>query len=334
MHTRVLLYATLIIAFFFNACTQRVTVRALEPAEVDRAASTKKVSVTSFQNDRVGLASKIETNLARVQIDHRPYFTMVNRSDFQTVIHEQKLQSSGLIDTKTAVNIGDLIGAEAIISGNVGYPSMNDSLFYEERTRCLDKKCKHLEYYNVRCKKRVIGLSAEIRMIDVSRGDVIFADTMNPVRVFKHCIDDSRALPSREMIAQELAQSIASSFTYRLTPHYRDFRVSLLSEPDLDYSDEQEDLLKYSLEYIEQGRYDKAEELLMKLIDSTDSQSYVAFYNLGVIKEAEGKFTQAKEYYEYADSLMVAPVQEINSAMNRIISLIKKREHTQNQLNR
>jgi len=334
MNKTILFCVTFFIMFLFNACTQRVTVRALEPAEVDRAAYTKKVAVASFQNDRVGLSSKIETKLARVKIDNIPYFTMVNRSDFKKVLREQRLQNSGLIDINSAVNIGDLIGAEAIISGNVGHASAQDSYFYEKRTRCVDKKCKKLEKYKVGCKKRVIGLSAEIRMVDVAKGDVIFADTFNPTKDFKHCVDDSHALPSREMVAQELAQSIARSFAYRLAPHYRNFRVSLLSDPDLDYSDKQEELLKFSLEYIEQGRYDKAEKLLMDLIDSTDSQSYVAFYNLGVIKEAQGKYIYAKEYYEYADNLMIEPVQEINSAVNRIDSLIKKHELSENQLHR
>lgn len=323
-----------LVIFLMTACSQKVAMRALEPAEVDRAAYSKKIAVTYFNNDRVGLSSKIEAKLAKFSIDGKKYFTMVSRNDFNKIVTEQKIQNSGLIDTSTVVDIGNLIGAEAIISGNVGQVTAQDSNFYENRVRCADKKCKELEYYKVRCKKRVVGLSAELRMVDIARGDVIYADTMTPNQVYKHCLDDSHPLPSREIAAQQLADSIANSFTYKLTPHYRSFDVTLLEDPDLEYNDREEKLLEVSLKYIEQGRYDKAEQFLVELIDSTHSKSYVPFYNLGVIKEAEGKYIEAKEYYENADNLMIEPVEEINIAINRIDTLIQKREKTREQLKR
>ncbi len=323
-----------VLLLFLSACSQKVTIRALEPAQVDRISQTKKIAVLDFNNDRVGLSRKIEANLARFAIDNKKYFTIVSRNDLNTIIKEQKLQNSGLVDEDSSVKVGELIGAQAIISGDVRRPTKQDSYFYEPRVRCANAKCSELSYYNVRCMKRVVGLAAEIRVVDVAQGDIIYADTLNRERVFKHCSDDSHALPSTSMAAQELAQSIAKSFTYRLTPHYRVFSVELLDDPDLDYTSEQEKLLKVSLEYIEQGRYDKAEQFLTRLIDSTGGKSYVAFYNLGVIKEAQGKYKEAKEYYDYADHLMVEPVSEINEAVVRINSLIAKREKTMRQLQR
>ena len=329
-----LFFITAIVAFIMSGCAQKVSMRALEPAEIDRAAYTKKVAVTDFYNDRVGLSSKIEVNLSSVRIDNKSYFTMVSRSDFNKIIKEQRIQNSGLIDPTTAVDIGNLIGAQAIVSGHVGNTTSQDSYFYEERVRCADKKCKELQYYNVRCKKRIVGLSAELRIVDVEKGDIIYAETMNPTSTFKHCSDDSRAMPSRAMAAQKLATYIASSFTYKLTPHYRSFHVTLLEDPDLDYTDRQEKLLEVSLQYIEQSRYDKAEQFLIQLIDSTKAQSYVPIYNLGVIKEASGKYQEAKELYAQADHLMIEPVEEINKAVVRIDKLIAKRKKTREQLNR
>ena len=323
-----------LLLIFLSACSQKVRIQALEPAQVDRISETKKIAVLNFKNDRVGLSRKIEAKLASFQINNKKYFTIVSRNDFNTIIKEQKLQSSGLVDEDSSVKVGELIGAEAIISGDVRRPTKQDSYFYEPRVRCANAKCSELSYYNVRCMKRVVSLAAEIRVVDVSRGDIIYADTLSRERVFKHCSDDSRALPTTAMAAQNLAESIANSFTYKLTPHYRVFSVSLLEDPDLDYTSEQKKLLKVSLEYIEQGRYDKAEQFLTRLIDSTGGKSYVAFYNLGVIKEAEGKYKEAKEYYDYADNLMIEPIAEINEAIVRINSLITKREKTMKQLKR
>ncbi len=325
---------SLVILLLLSGCAQKVAIKALEPAEVDRVANTKKITVTNFSHDSVGLSRKIEANLSKFRIDDKKYFTLVSRNDFDKILKEQRVQNSGLVDPKTVVEVGQLIGAEAIINGNVGRVTSSDSYFYETRSRCADKECKKYIKYKVRCKKRIIGLSSELRIVDVAQGDVIFADTFSDTAVYKKCSDDERVLPSREIAAQRLARSMASRFTYKLTPHYRHFEVALLDDPDLDYTDKQEELLEVSLEYVEQRRYDKAEKLLIRLVDATGSQSYVPFYNLGVISEARGKYGDAKEYYEYADNLMVAPVEEINEAIVRIDRLIVKRERTREQINR
>ncbi|WP_434637839.1 CsgG/HfaB family protein [Sulfurimonas sp. NW7] len=319
---------------FMSGCSQKVTVQALEPAQIDRISQTKVIAVTDFTHDRVGLSRKIEAKLSNFEINNKKYFTVVSRNDINKVIAEQKLQNSGLVNDEKIVQVGELIGAQAIISGNVSPVTKEDSYFYEARVRCANRKCTELETYRVRCMKRLIGLSAEVRIVDVAKGDIIYADTLGRTSSFKHCADDSRAIPSKMMVAQKLADDIADTFIYKLTPHYRKFHVKLLEDPDLDYTDEQEKLLKISLKYIEQRRYDKAEKFLKELIDATNMKSYVAFYDLGVIKEAQGKYEEAKEYYEYADDLMIEPVEEINEAVVRINSLISKRKKTLEQLNR
>jgi tetratricopeptide (TPR) repeat protein len=317
-----------------SGCAKKVQVRALEPAEVDRVSQTKRIAVMNFKHDTVGLSRKIEARLANYTIEGKRYFTVVGRNDLDAVLNELKLQNSGLVNEKTAVKVGELIGADAIISGDVHRPTKEDTYYYEKRVRCADKKCKELVYYNVRCMKRVVGLAAEIRIVDVSRGDLIFADTLNKSSRFKHCKDDGRALPSVEMVSQSLADAMAREFTSKLTPHYRTFYVTLLDDPDIDYSDEAERLLKVAIEYIEQQRYDKAEQFLARLIDATGEKSYVAFYDMGVVKEAQGEYKEAQEYYEYADSLMIEPVEEINEAIRRIRALIAKKEKTLQQLGR
>jgi len=334
MEHKTLYIAGLSILLFLGGCAQKVKVRALEPAEIDRVAYTKRIAITNFKNDRVGLAGKIEAKLAKFQIDGKSYFRVISRDDLDKVIQEQKLQSSGLVDEKTAVKLGQIVGAQAIISGRVSTPTKQDSYFYEERIKCADLKCKKLVTYQVRCMKRLFSLSADLKIVDVAKTDIIYADTITKGAMYKHCSDDSRALPSTEMAAQNLANQIADSFTYKLTPHYRNFEVSLLEDPDLDYTDRQKKLLKVSLEYIQQGRLDKAEQFLTQLISSTGEKSYVAFYNLGVVKEAQGDYEAAKEYYEYADHLMIEPVEEINKAVVRINQLIAKRKKTLEQLNR
>ena len=327
----------LIIVLLFNivvmsGCSQKVAIRALEPALIDRAASTKKVSVAAFSNDKIGLSHKIEANLFRQKIDEKNYFTVISRKDFDKIIKEQKIQNSGLVYISTTVQVGNLLGAQAIISGNVGRITSNDTHYKESRVRCLDKKCKSLGTYYVNCMKRIVGLSAEIRMVDIAGGDIIYADTLSKTSQWSHCSDNSKALPSAEIAAQDLAKDIANEFTHKLTPHYRIFEVVLLEKPDIKYDSRAKKLLEVSLEYIKQNRFDKAQNFLIELIDETNEKSYVAFYNLGVVKEAQGIYSDAQQYYKIADSLMVEPVEEINKAYIRIQSLIEKNTRANMQL--
>jgi len=331
-----IVFFTLYIVYitFFSACSQEVTIRSLEPARIDRISTTKKIIVRKFTNDKVGLSSKIESLLASFTIDGKKYFTIVSRRDFDKIIEEQKLQYSGIVDMDTVVEVGELVGAEAIVSGDVDRVSSSLTRYYKTKTKCADKKCEKTIKYKVGCVKKIVKLSAYVRISDITKGDIIVSDTLSGSKSYSHCYDDSRAMPSTSMVAREIADSMARKFTYKLTPHYRNFTVTLLDTPDLDYTDKQEELLEVALEYIEQKRYAKAQKLLKRLVDSTDSQSYVPVYNLGVISEVKGKYKEAKEYYSYADDLMIQPVDEINSAVFRIDRLIKKHDITIKQISR
>jgi TolA-binding protein len=315
-----------------SGCAQKVQVKALQPAEISRSAETKKIAVSPFSNDTVNLSSKIEAKIAQHRLDGKPYFTTLSRQDLDKILKEQKIQNSGLIDPSTAVEVGKVMGAQAIISGSVGQPSSSDTSYYETRTKCnKDGQCWEIK---VSCQKRIAGLAAEIRMIDTIKGDIIYADTINKTGEWAHCSDDSRPLPSSQMAAQGLADSIGNVFVYKLVPHYVYFSVELLESPDLEYSELQEKLLENSLAFIKQSRYDKAEDLLNRLVDSTGEQSYVPLYNLGVIKEAQGKYEESKALYIKADKLTIEPVEQINKAINHIDKIIDQNKKALSQINK
>jgi Flp pilus assembly protein TadD len=110
------------------------------------------------------------------------------------------------------------------------------------------------------------------------------------------------------------------------------YDVELLDDPDIDYTDLQEDLLEHALEYLDHRRYAKAEELLSKLLDSTSDTCFVAAYNLGVIKELTGDLTHARELYILADTLTKEPNEVLDSALARVRSSIYSREQAIRQI--
>ena len=65
-------------------------------------------------------------------------FKVIDRKNLDAILKEQKLQYSGLIDEKTSVNIGGLIGVNKIINGAF----TGNSVEYAEAT--YNKKGKKL----------------------------------------------------------------------------------------------------------------------------------------------------------------------------------------------
>lgn len=104
---------------FFSACSQTVRISALKPAQVDKITHYKKIAIGVFTHDNVGLSNKIESQLSHASIDKKPFFTIISRKDTNKIFQEQRLQLSGLLDSKNVVKIGHLLGAQAMINGDV-----------------------------------------------------------------------------------------------------------------------------------------------------------------------------------------------------------------------
>lgn len=223
------------------------------------------------------------------------------------------------------------MGANAFISGSILSITKNDQHDTEERRKCKEKSCYD---YTVSCTKRKVSLSTNIRVTNVTLGTVPYSDSITQSITRKHCSDDTVMLPSKDQASQELAKSIAEKFIFKLKPNYVKVEVTLLDDEDIDYTDKEAGLLENGLEYINQNRLDKAEQLLSNLLQSTQSKSYVAAYNLGVVKEAKGELLEAKKYYSLADQLQIEPIEEINTAVNRIKAEVINMEQANIQVNR
>jgi curli biogenesis system outer membrane secretion channel CsgG len=325
----------LLISTLFTACTQKVRVKALKPAEVEEMSTKKKIAIMNFTNDDLGLSSKVESLIAKHKLEEKRYFTVLSRKDIKNVLKEQKLQSSELMDEKTVSKIGGLIGAQALINGDVS-TTANESYYYEDREKCLkyvkDKGCVKYKYYKVRCNVVKASVSASINIVDTETAGIIYADNITRNYNGNSCTSSNTL--SKGQALENLSNIVAKDFVYKLTPHYVYFNVELLDSVEFELSDLQEREFDASLKYIEAGRYDKAEKIMTKLNASLNGKSYVVAYDLGVIKESRAKFDEAKQLYKLADDNMLEPIDAINRAVLRIDKLISDKDKANKQINR
>jgi len=336
------------LAVLMSGCAQKVQIKALNPAEVGAMATKKKVAVSNFRHDNVGLAGKIETMMAKHQLDKQKYFTVLSRRDVNKVIAEQKLQSSELMDEKTSTRIGKLIGAQAMINGEIASANAEAGSYREERKECLsyykEGGCARWNFYNVTCNTTQAAVSANINIVNIETGSLIYGDSISKNYSADSCKEGTalfgilqtapKQILSKGQALNKLASDIADEFVYKLTPHYVYFQVALLDSIELDsVTDAQKQAFANALEFIKAGRIDKADLLLSGLMNELDGRSYVVAFVNGVVKEAQGHFDDAKKLYQLADSITVKPVDEINLAMMRIDGMIAKRDEAQRQIN-
>jgi curli biogenesis system outer membrane secretion channel CsgG len=123
----------------------------------------KRISVVDFSDSPIAEAAKSGQVIANAIVSELmmvPDFTVLERQKLRTVLSEQKLSLSGLVDENNATKLGKLIGVDAIVVGAVSqYNTSSIPIYLVILT--LDK-----DVYNV---------AASLRIIDVESGIIIFS---------------------------------------------------------------------------------------------------------------------------------------------------------------
>lgn len=132
------------------------------------------------------------TDLASI---NDPFLKIIERENMDLILREQRLSLSGVVNEQTAAQVGNLIGAKAIITGTVlsytqkpgklvirdkdayeGYQvklynKEEDKNYYETRY----KSVKYKEYYNT----NEVTVSFQYKAISLESGEVLFSKVVN-----------------------------------------------------------------------------------------------------------------------------------------------------------
>lgn len=120
-----------------------------------------------------------------------PFLRIIERENMDVILAEQRLSLSGVVNESTAARVGNLLGANVIITGNVisystkpgrmrqtkkdGYEAyqvklydkVNDKNYYETRY----KPVTYYEYYN----RNEVSVSFQYKGISLETGEVLFS---------------------------------------------------------------------------------------------------------------------------------------------------------------
>ncbi|MEE9910177.1 MAG: hypothetical protein K4571_00505 [Deltaproteobacteria bacterium] len=339
------LFIALCIGFILLAgCATKIRVNMLQPAQYHEASLTKAVAVLPFSGPGGReFAAEMESVLAGIGIDDKQYFTLVDRASIDKVVSEMQFSHSGLVDEKTAVKLGKLVGAQGIYTGVVNGNSYDDTHYSERRQTCTqyeqkrDDKgrlyqgaCIRWRYYQVSCMKRVANFAVTPRLVDVTTGRVLYSRNLSAMTDSSGC-EDTRPVQSEIVLLEQAKERVKKEFRRDIAPYYVTREIRLMDSTDGIASKEAIDKLKRGLEYADKGRMDSACELWGEARNLA-ANSHALLFNLGVCAESRGDLDAALTLYRQSDRILGKPDDDISLALNRVGQAIKNRGRLKEQL--
>jgi tetratricopeptide (TPR) repeat protein len=318
------LFIFILLGFIFSGCSQKVTVKSIKAPKVFDA-DIKQIKLKKLKYDDIGQTNFIYSKLSNLIFDNKKYFTVVYENDLNTVLKEQRLKDSGIINSDDVFE--GFQDVKSTLEGKVS-KSKSSRSYLESRTnydKCVkykikDKKkiCVQYYKYNINCVRYDFALSTFIKVLKLSNGKTIFSNTYSQKRDFSVCKDSYYQKKDDLTVYSQLASNISSSIIKDLAPFYKNSQVTILDDLDIDLDSKDEETFEASLQLIENSRIDKANILLQRLNQKLNSKSYVVLYNLAITYEALGDTNLAYKLLKKADVLSNFLNKDITNSLRRV----------------
>jgi tetratricopeptide (TPR) repeat protein len=294
----------------FSACVLKAPTKRLE--------DVRKIAILKFDNQSNFIIRKLGADFGdrlpdfmtaelikdyrgaverKIYMDKVPtnVFSVIERDQIDIILKEQGLSVSGAIDDSKAVDIGKLLGVDAMILGALSYN-------YEDETYTRETEKKDGTVVKTYYRDRKLNASSSMKIVSVQTGEII--GTTNE-RVTKTDLASSKkgypgtsAVKSPESLAETAYKDIALKLVNYFAPYYQTTAINLRKVKFKDFRKDAKEANKL----LQQGDIDKGYAIYKKIYEA-DSYNPIAAYNLGAIHEAVGNFKESKKYYDIAYQL-------------------------------
>lgn len=166
-------YMGLAVFLMIAACSPSKTVKMQQALSVNETEKTeskytgpkRRIGVVEFANKSAygqGRLGGAATDILVTELTKSGKFIVVERDRMEKIMAEQKFQAEGMIDPQTAVQVGKILGLEAIVLGSVSQ---------------FGVKTEGSDYLISQTKKQVADVTVDIRLVDTQSGQVLMADS-------------------------------------------------------------------------------------------------------------------------------------------------------------
>jgi len=221
-------------------------------------------------------------------------FDIVERTQLMRILEEQKLSASGVVDQNQVVELGNMLGVQAIVTGNIGFTQV-DTEYKQSRTK---KKGDKTETYKVDCQKREVNVTVRTRVISTETGKILGSKESKHKITKSTCSDQSTTLPTADEMIDAGLKALSTEIANYITPHYELVSYELEKIKVKSFKNAAEKAAKLA----ENLKVDEA-YAIYKLIYDKDPYNPEVMYNLSILNEVVGNFAKAKELADMAYQL-------------------------------
>jgi len=165
--------AVIMAAIVLNGCAPRksvkreqaMTVKETEKVETKYTGPKRRIGVVEFENKSAygqGRLGGAASDILITELVKSGKFMVIERDRLSKLMDEQKLQTSGGLDSAIAVKLGKILGLEAVVIGSVSQ---------------FGVKTEGSDYLIKQNKRQVAEVTVEIRVVDVETGQILLADS-------------------------------------------------------------------------------------------------------------------------------------------------------------
>jgi tetratricopeptide (TPR) repeat protein len=146
---------------------------------------------------RTDITSRVQAHAMTALVETKdPFLKVVDRENIDRILEEQRLGLSGVVDEQTAVRVGNLIGAQAVLMGNV--------IDYREEAGTLRRSTK--DAYE----------SYRVQQVNKETGEKYFVTKYKPVRYSEYFQENKVVMSfSYRLVSLETGEVLASKVVDR-----------------------------------------------------------------------------------------------------------------------
>jgi curli biogenesis system outer membrane secretion channel CsgG len=302
------------LAFLLGCAMQSaVNVPVQKPAAI-HLSGVRKIAIADFvgpESSGGHVASLVQSDLMETR-----HFEIVERDKLVRVLDEQKLGMSGVVNESTAKQVGQLLGVDALIFGEVTayrvepdepgvekverqqgtgrYETVEEKNIFTGKKHKVRREIKQTVLVDQRYKIRRGTVAVNFRVVDVETGKLLAVHTESKSYTSGKVMDGGTAtLKPQGEILNELSSAIASRFVRLIAPHTVTERRVIEPGPGK---------IQEGRAFAQTGLWPEALEAWEEAVRLLP-QNPSSHYNLGLALEVRGDLDAAEKRFKQAAAL-------------------------------
>lgn len=287
----VLLVGGAIALGFLGACTPKVSVNYMRPAEVNLKGINQIAIGGIWGGPQYGVAAQSMKGQLEEAIFNSGRFKLVDRSNTSKVIGEIALSQSGFMETSSAPKLGQLLPASVLVFGSITKYNVGEKVERSANpSRVEENGTKHWNY----TRTAWADVEVNFQVIYCETGEILAVKTVRAHREDYRTEEDNPtpAYINTDPLLDSARYEVVERFMKVIAP-YQDTAIVRLQK------DKKVPQMAQGINYIKAGSWNEAIKTLEEAYAAYPSNPKV-IYNLGICYEYTYQFDRAEELFNKA----------------------------------